>query len=130
MHFIYGKDCRAKKKSLNLVRGFITFVRYPNQIQAMKNAEPPITISFSQHRSFKTLAHHHSIFTLSIIIFRVILIRGEGPAALPLLAGLGAALGDDAADPGRDDHVAADVDHVPVDHHVEPVGPVRHALEI
>ena len=93
-----------------------------------ENVQPP-TNSFSQHRSFKTLSHHHSIFTLSMVSLFSHLICGKGPAALPLLAGLGAALGDDAADPGRDDHVAADVDHVPVDHHVEPVGPVRYALE-
>ena len=93
----------------------------------MKNAQPTIANSFSQHRSLKTLAHHHSVFTLSLPSH---LVRGEGPAALPLLAGLGAALGDDGADPRRDDHVAADVDHVPVDHHVEPVGPVRYALQM
>ncbi len=34
------------------------------------------------------------------------------------------ALVQDGRDPGGDDHVAEDVDAVPVDHQVEPVGPV------
>ena len=103
--------------------GLVTFVRKPIHTENEKRSTNYRKLVFSAPQPQDpgpSSQHFHSLHNNLLSP----LVRGEGPAALPLLAGLGAALGDDGADPGRDDHVAADVDHVPVDHHVEPVGPV------